>query len=116
MAIPIQRSPRSGAHAPTLFPLLALGALAAAACGDEPPVLDDTAQAVAAPALSALVTGVGTTPDGDPAIRFNGQWFALRASATSPWEIGNAVSATEIAAVPVDTSESHPDCVCVAGA
>lgn len=92
----------------------AAAAFIAASCSDASPDLGQASQELlSAPALTTLVTGVGATPDGSLAVQFKGAWFSLRASATSPWEIGNAVSATAIGVVPVDTSESTPDCECV---
>ena len=89
-------------------------ALAAAACANDPPEVDESAQAVlSAPSLTSIVDGVGATAEGDVAVHFKGAWFSLHASATTPWELSNAVTATAIGAVPADTSESHPDCVCV---
>lgn len=86
-----------------------------AGCSADPPELAQASQdLLSAPSLSTLVTGVGATADGSLAVRFKGAWFSLRATTTTPWELGNAVvDATEIAAVPADTSQTTPDCVCV---
>ena len=93
---------------------LALAALTAAGCSGDAPELDEAAQAIiSAPSLPSIVDGVGATPEGDLAVHFKGAWFSLHASATAPWELRNAVTATAIGVVPVDTSESHPDCECV---
>jgi hypothetical protein len=89
-------------------------AVTVAACSEDAPAVAQASQEIlSAPALSTLVTGVGVTPEGSLAVRFNGVWFSLHATATTPWEVGNAVAATEIGAVPVDTSVTTPDCVCV---
>lgn len=93
-------------------PLFLLAALTAA-CSNAPPEIGEASQEITAPALSTLVTGVGTTPDGSLAVRFKDSWFALQASPTSPWQVTNAVAATEIGVAPVDTSQTTYDCECV---
>src|SRR4051794_24218534 len=83
-------------------PLFLLAAFAAA-CSTAPPEIGEASQEISAPALSTLVTAVGTTPDGSLAVRFKDTWFALQASPTSPWQVTNAVAATEIGVAPADT-------------
>src|SRR5689334_18952745 len=87
-------------------------ALAFTACSADPPGTDEASQELSAPALSTLVTGVGATPEGNLAVRFNNTWFSLQASATSPWDVTNSVAATEIGVAPTDTSVTTDDCEC----
>jgi hypothetical protein len=84
------------------------------AAGDSPaaPATDSVEQALGAPTLPSIVTGVGVSK-GSLAVQFNGAWFRLMPEATQAWDVENHVTATAIGATPVDTSVRTEECICV---